>query len=629
MGKLNDHGAFHLALKEVEGHSSEHSDKVSDLLNRVRDVISRSNLLVGPSAESQVKPGQMISAQDWPAFINLIENELVTYEQQVKEFEHETQKEAKDKPSYLLWKALVGEVQQGTDVSLLSSFKKLKALPVFTTNVQPVSLEGVVPAPSHYISLAANPNLAIIFCRQDDDKKVLRAVEDAGYHLLEPLEGMPSDYANLPSFLESYGKTLETRASVNSEKKAAIDRIRPRLQELNLALSDANSVLSIKEKSSLEKNWALVEGYVPTKVSESLMTDLTTAVNGRLIPFIKEEHSSNSVPVQFKYPKFLKIFDSITNLYGTPNYNEINPTLILTISFPLLFGLMFGDLGHGIALACIGFILNKFTKSLSKIGLVLIIAGISGALVGAFFYGELFGQHFGLFTQYLPEAIKFSPSEMFSPESIDLPKIMSFLKFTLYLGIFQITLGFVINIVNNLIQHKKVDALLVSLPRLLFYMAFAFVIFTFGINFTQWAMLPYLLILTPMLAFFLLKPIYEMIHEGARKGLSALGEMAFELFDTGIMFVSNTVSYLRIFAMVVAHVELTSVFYILGGMVGNDIFQWVLIIMGNIFVVLLEGILALAQDLRLHFYEWFNKFYQDSGVRFAPFKLALGVPVKK
>jgi V/A-type H+-transporting ATPase subunit I len=120
-----------------------------------------------------------------------------------------------------------------------------------------------------------------------------------------------------------------------------------------------------------------------------------------------------------------------------------------------------------------------------------------------------------------------------------------------------------------------------------------------------------------------------MIKHGVKKGVSALGEMAFETFDTIIRFISNTVSYLRIFAMVVAHVMLTTVFYILGDVVGGGPLAILLAVVGNLFVVLLEGVIVLAQDLRLHFYEWFSRFYQDGGVPFTPFKLNNELPIKK
>ncbi|MCX8169543.1 MAG: hypothetical protein N3D72_00460, partial [Candidatus Methanomethyliaceae archaeon] len=324
---------------------------------------------------------------------------------------------------------------------------------------------------------------------------------------------------------------------------------------------------------------------------------------------------SPQVPVIFKYPSFFKIFDSVTNLYGTPSYTEINPTPILAITFPLFFGLMFGDLGHGIMLALLGFFMCKYVKSMEKIGRMLIICGIVSAIIGGALYGEAFGKHIGYHTIL-------SPSEDF----------MSLFKFSLYIGVAQISLGIVLQIMNNLIQRKKLDALLVNTPRLLLYIMFVYLVFGYGLNITRWLEGPILLLLFPSIIMLIGKPTLLFIMHERKEGLSALGELGFEVLDTMIRFVSNTVSYLRIFAMVMAHIQLTNVFYSLASITGGGIFgeitAWLLMAIGNIFVVLLEGVIAMAQDLRLHFYEWFSKFYENGGIKFTPFKLALGLPIR-
>jgi V/A-type H+-transporting ATPase subunit I len=259
-------------------------------------------------------------------------------------------------------------------------------------------------------------------------------------------------------------------------------------------------------------------------------------------------------------------------------------------------------------LAAIGFFFYKFVKSFSKIGLYLVICGIFGSVMGAILYGEAFGIHIypGLLT----------------PIGIE-ENIMSLLIFALVVGVFQISLGMILGIVNNIIQNKKADALLVGVPRLALYLVAVFIIIFYGIDLTNW---PISILLIPLLVFWLGKPIYEATRHGRSKALSALGEMSFETFDAIVRFVSNTVSYLRIFAMVVAHVMLMLVFYQLGGIMGG-VFGIVIIATGNIFVVLLEGVIVLAQDLRLHFYEWFSRFYEDGGVSFSPFRLSNEIPI--
>jgi vacuolar-type H+-ATPase subunit I/STV1 len=134
---------------------------------------------------------------------------------------------------------------------------------------------------------------------------------------------------------------------------------------------------------------------------------------------------------------------------------------------------------------------------------------------------------------------------------------------------------------------------------------------------------PIYLILAPVLFLLLASPIYAMVKHGRREGLGHLGEMGFDLFETAIAFTSNTVSYLRIFAMVIAHIELMAVFYSLAAMTAGAQFgfssrgfsSWA----GNIFVVLLEGILALAQDLRLHSMSGSASSTRTAGYRFSPF----------
>jgi V/A-type H+-transporting ATPase subunit I len=366
--------------------------------------------------------------------------------------------------------------------------------------------------------------------------------------------------------------------------------------------------------AQVEGQWSVIEGYVPSKRGDSLINELNKKLNGRMIYSLNEEHSSPKVPVTFKYPKFFDRFDTITNLYGTPNYNEINPTPILALTFPIFFGLMFGDIGHGLMLAALGLIFYKYVKSMSKIGLYLAICGIFGCVMGAILYGEVLGHHLyaGLIT----------------PVGVE-EDIMTLLTFALAVGVFQISLGMALGIVNNLLQKKKVDAILVALPRMVLYLVAVMVVIFFGLDLTNWMGLPLYLILIPLFTFLLAKPIYEAVKHGLKKGLSALGEMGFETFDTLIRFISNTVSYLRIFAMVVAHTMLTMVFYILGDMVGGGALGILFAVLGNIFVVLLEGIIVLAQDLRLHFYEWFSRFYDDGGVKFTPFRLSNDIPVIK
>lgn len=627
MDVLNKHGDFHLALKEADTSISPRlSEQVRDLKGRLGEVITKSSaLIIGETYPAKGDEQHTLEAEDWPSFLGIVDKEISSYEKQILSIEIGIQKDSKARPIFELWKKYDTAPGGRASLDLMQSFKRLTPLILYAKKEATSDLIPALPDSCLNYIITSRPLIYLVLCLKRDRIKVLQIASERGYSLLESLEGMPADYSSVGPFLETFEASQQKFDESLVASKRSIALLMPRLNYLNSLLSDAFSVLNIKERASVEDRWEVLEGYVPSKLSDSLIKDLDKTLNGRMISFIQEEHSSPKVPVKYQYPRFFKPFSTITNLYGVPNYNEVNPTAILALTFPILFGFMFGDIGHGLMLTALGFLFYRFTKSLSRIGVYLMICGMFGAIMGATLYGEAFGKHVysGLLT---PIGIIEIANGQISVGSVD---IMNVFTFALAVGVFQISLGIVIGVINNLLQKKKVDAFLVSLPKLALFLLSIYVAAIYGINFINWFSGPIYLILAPLLVFFLAKPVYSIIAHGIHEGLSSLGEMSFEVFDTIVRFVSNTVSYLRIFAMVIAHVMLTTVFYVLGDLVGGGVVGILLAVVGNVFVVLLEGIIVLAQDLRLHFYEWFSRFYEDGGVMFSPFKLRTNVPILK
>ena len=95
----------------------------------------------------------------------------------------------------------------------------------------------------------------------------------------------------------------------------------------------------------------------------------------------------------------------------------------------------------------------------------------------------------------------------------------------------------------------------------------------------------------------------------------------FELFEAILSYVTNTVSFLRVGAFVLVHAGMMSVFFSLANMFGEySVGFWIVVVFGNIFVLVLEGLLVGVQSLRLEFYEMFNRFFEGSGHEFKPIK---------
>ncbi|MEM1573573.1 MAG: V-type ATPase 116kDa subunit family protein [Candidatus Methanomethylicaceae archaeon] len=609
---LNKHGAFHLVFKK----SNFELSNVKTLINRVNNLIEKINSICFEEniGVNNITSTQLITVNNWESLISLIENKINEYENIIKEIELIKSIESSLKSVISIWKPFITSIEKF--IPKLFSSKYFSFLVFYQKEKRIVDLKTIIPFPTIVFDIVQDPHTIFVICFSQEVYNIKKAFEEAGYVEMPQFDGMPKDIIEASKALEYFEKKFNEISSKKSQLISNLYLMKSNLEYFKSLLFDTYTIFSIKESNTLEKHWVMLEGYVPTKNVENLLNDLKNKLNGRIIFNSIEEHSSSQVPVIFNYPKFFKLFESVTNLYGVPSYTEINPTPILAITFPLFFGLMFGDLGHGIMLALLGLFMYKFSKSMEKIGKILIICGIFSAIIGGLLYGEAFGKHIGYHTI-------FSPSEDF----------MSIFKFSLYIGAAQISLGIIIQIINNFIQKKKIDALLFNLPRLFIYITFVYLVFGYGLNIMKWLEGPIFLLFIPSIIMLIGKPIFLMITHDKREGLSAFGETSFEVLDTLIRSISNTASYLRIFAMVMAHTLLVNVFYLLASITGEgilgQIISWLIMAIGNIFVVLLEGVIAIAQDLRLHFYEWFSKFYEDGGIKFTPFKLALGIPIIK
>ena len=361
---------------------------------------------------------------------------------------------------------------------------------------------------------------------------------------------------------------------------------------------------------------------------------------------LKEEPTNNkkkfkkdlrsTAPTIMKNNFLVRPFETITKLYGVPAYSEIDPTPFLAITFPLLFGLMFGDIGHGIILVIsglVGAIVFKDKKSRDFLNFcwIILYCGIGSLLVG-FLYGEFFGMEdialFGtVFLHLKPITIPIFNITLYNP----LNNIMAVFKFAVLIGVLHINLGWFIQFLNYWKQHRKYLGFTDSLVKIWLLTGGTILIFTFGFDIYVWMAPPYpiLLPLLPGLLLILLKPFGKFFRVSYLKeetigGL--IGEGTMESFETLLSIMSNVASYVRILALALAHISLmiaiqSMINLIQSGGVVNEIISIIGSIFGNMIVILLEGLLVFINAIRLHFYEFFFKFYQGTGVKYVPFHL--------
>jgi V/A-type H+-transporting ATPase subunit I len=362
----------------------------------------------------------------------------------------------------------------------------------------------------------------------------------------------------------------------------------------------------------------LIKGWVPRPRLSDLRERVLHASEEVLIEVSPPNHEETQhIPASLENPPLLESFQSLVTNYGYPTYNELDPTPVLALTFPLVFGLMFGDVGHGLLLIFVGLLLAsgkiRALRSFKGMGAVIATCGFS-----ATFFGFLFGSLFG-FEEVLP-ALWLRPLE----------EISEVLMAAIGTGVVILNIGMFYNIANAA-RNKAWSRLLFDhngVVGVLFYWSLLGWVLT---NFGGLLSLPPLLfaVLTVLsglgLAF---SEVLERLVAGHRPLVEGsvgtyLMQAFFELFETLIGLLSNTLSYVRMGAFAVAHGALSMVVFIMAEVVGPErgLGYWITVILGNLFVIGFEGMIVGIQTLRLEYYEFFSKFFSGNGVRFTPLSL--------
>ena len=341
------------------------------------------------------------------------------------------------------------------------------------------------------------------------------------------------------------------------------------------AVKSLHQVFTIKQYAAGTKEHYIFAGWMPlteAKVLEREVKDddkiIFTHTDGN-----GEGHNGLIPPTKLKNPPVLHWFEFFVKLYGLPKYTEIDPTPVLAVAYILLFGLMFGDVGHGLGVALIGYYLLTGSRSKSQIGGIMIAAGLSASV-----FGLLYGSIFGI--EDLIPALWRHP----------IHNITETLYFAVYLGVGIIVIAMVLNMVNAF-KQKDYERLFFS-PNGIVGM---FLYITILAAFT--GLIPWLFVIVPLSAI-LIK--YKL---GALEILLA--------------YLTNTISFVRVGAFALSHAGMMHVVLMLSQNAAGSR-NLLVLILGNLLVMSVEGLLIGIQSLRLGFYELFSRFYEGGGRKFEP-----------
>lgn len=462
-------------------------------------------------------------------------------------------------------------------------------------------------------------SLVFAFCAQEHAPILDRALESA---FLEPL-ALPEEYSGTAQ------ETLSELMVEEQRDRGRLDDVRADLRAL--ARQAGGDLLDMLARVRADRAVAeaiarfghrehvyLIAGWTPTDRVTELRAAVESASQGRAT---FEENPPESfgaqrrVPTLLRNPGVLKGVEGLVTTYGLPGYKEIDPTPLVAVTFVTMFGMMFGDVGHGMFLALVGLLmLLKIVPAPGKgIDTLLLACGLSSSVFGAL-YGSLFG-----FEDILPH-LWLQPMD----------DILTLLLSAIVFGVVVLHIGYGCRIATAVRQGALRAAVFDKngLAGLALYWTLGALVLLPVLGHSAPAVL-YVAALLLIGALYLSEPLTRLLT-GQRPLLHGskveFGVQAFfELFETLIGYVSNTLSYVRLGAFAVAHAGLSLVVLILAQMFsgegGPSFASIVVIVFGNLAVIGFEGLIVAIQTLRLEYYELFGKFFSGEGVPFKPLAL--------
>ncbi|OFV67279.1 MAG: V-type ATP synthase, subunit I [Candidatus Syntrophoarchaeum caldarius] len=476
--------------------------------------------------------------------------------------------------------------------------------------------------------------------RRDDIYKFLRIVDFEEFAPSPELPGAIKDA------MEKITPTIETLENEVKSLQAELVEIRDsKLDELLMMrelVEIEDSTLRSKLNFGSTDMVNVLEGWIPAKRVADAEGAIKKASEGYCIIDVAEPTDEELPPTQLQNPRFAKPYEMMVEMFGVPNYREFDPTLLMAVIFPIFFAFMFPDVGHGFVVLLLGLLVGVFMKgigpSMRDLGLIMIPCGIASMITGALF-GEIFGwgeaaeAFIGEQVHPLMEPLWFDPIlEAHSPIIFGITSgVVAFFVITLIFGGLHLTFGVILDIINRI---KTKRSPLYPVLCLWFYSGFFYWLMYLVVNGNLYMKADLYIWMAIPLAIVSVEGVLEARHESKKSGVSGgamdavswlLGGII-EALDVFSKFLSNTISYGRILAMALAHVCLMVLTILIAYMlvdisVIGPILFILIIIAGNIVVIGLEVLLVSIQTIRLHFYEFFTKFYDATGIAYQPLKV--------
>jgi V/A-type H+-transporting ATPase subunit I len=459
-----------------------------------------------------------------------------------------------------------------------------------------------------------NKILCLVIGLRRDRAYINKVLKDLSFEQVEYDENSPVVSRDLEMKLavqiEEIKKNIE---KANSDIKNFCDKVKESLSQIQASILLKKTIIEAKKYSYITEKTVLISGWIPqnelARVQKELkIADSTAYIEDRLpedVNIPKDE-----IPVRLEHTKAFKPFELLIESYGLPRYGTIDPTIFVAISFLLMFGAMFGDLGHGIVMALVStFLRRSCNNKVKQASALLLYCGISSAIFGVL-YGSCFGYEF--------RSLWMKPME----------NILQAFKVSIIFGVVLMTLGIVLNLINSIRDKNYLKAVFDKAGLI------SGVIYWAGLGLVSKLFLEkeatvfpffYLNLIIGGLLLLFFKPVIEVMFKHKNEGMFiSFMESIIDMLEIVMGYLANTVSFIRVAAFSLAHAGLFLAIFELSGMlkdVGGGFLSMLVIIFGNILVILLEGLVVGIQSLRLNYYEFFSKFFESGKKAYKPLSI--------
>lgn len=492
---------------------------------------------------------------------------------------------------------------------------------------------GRLPCES-YLKLSYYDNKTFIFMPYDDDgnykwgfylapidsikeiDNIFKSLYFERIWLPDFVTGTPEEeYINLRSKIEEMEKqkniAVECRNLMISEKGELINKYFCRIKYLY-------DLFELRRNVTVYKDKFYMAGFVPKKHIEGFKKLFECIDTVSLIIKPAGEENIEKTPVKLKNNSFSRPFSMFVEMYGLPSYNGFNPTMLVAVTYTLLFGIMFGDLGQGLVISLAGYFVYR--KKGNLLGAILQRVGLSSAFFGLI-YGSVFGFEHALDPLYKSIGFKHKPLEI-------MDNTMFILLGAIAIGVVIILISIIINIFVGF-KHKNYSEALFGNNGIAGIVLFSSLLAGIAVMMTGNGNLftvPYVicLIVIPLIIMFFREPLGCLVSGKKFKIESGIGDFFasnfFEVFEFILGYATNTLSFVRIGGFIFSHAGMMSVVMLLSESAARGASP-IVVIIGNIFVMGMEGLIVGIQVLRLEFYEVFSRFYDGDGKPFEPVKI--------